>query len=80
MMPPAVFAADAAAASFNGMMPTLSHLQGTSSAMLMMNPDSVQSAGWAANHSDVAANYLSTKAGHMVRCSGRLCQCCRALS
>jgi len=80
MMPPAaMFTADAAAAaSFNGMMPTANHLPGTApsggTGVMMMNAaDTDESIGWASNNADVTSNYLSAKPTHMVCCG---CCCC----
>jgi len=80
MMPPAaMFAADAATASFNGVMPAASHLPGTgqtgSTGIMMMNSDADESTSWMSNNADVASNYLSAKPAHMVCCSC-CCSCC----
>ena len=73
MPPAAMFAADAATASFNGMMPPANHLPGTaptgSTGVMMMNADSDETMGWTSNSADVASNYLSAKPTHMVRSS-----------
>jgi len=82
VMPPAaaMFAADAGAAPFSGMMPppSASHLPGGSigpagggAGVMMMSADTdSESAGWMSNSSDVASSYLSAKPAHMV------CRCC----
>ena len=68
--PAAMFAADAATASFSGMMPAASHLPGTaltgSTGVMMMNADTDESAGWTSHSADVASNYLSAKPTQMV--------------
>ena len=68
MLPPAaVFAAEAATASFNGMMPATGHLPTAQTGMvMMMNADDDGSAGWSSNSADVS-NYLSTKPPPMVQ-------------